>query len=269
MKLDRAFTTKESEQASRELIARYLEGKGYKQRESKPCLVYGRGSGLGSLVSFSTKRWKVTATVQTAPSADQITNVIGTFDINTTGQMVTKKERDFWEKELDGLIASVNGFNTDITPIAKIEEKLKLERRFNEGANWFFWIAGLSLINSIILFVGGKWNFLIGLGIPQVIYGISLGIAKEVGPDTGIVILIIVFAVDVIIAGVFVLFGILAKHYKWGFIVGMIVYALDGLIFLIVPDFLSIGFHLFVLYGLYNGLKAFGQIKQSDSALAA
>ena len=37
-----------------------------------------------------------------------------------------------------------------------IEEKLKTERRFKSGANWFFWIAGLSIINSIILLAGGK-----------------------------------------------------------------------------------------------------------------
>jgi hypothetical protein len=268
MKLERAFTTRESEQASRELIAKYLEGKGYKQRESEPCLVYERGSALSSLFSFSAKHWKATVMVQTTPTADQLTNVVATFDINTTGQMVIKKERDFWEKELDGLIASANGFNADMTPTAKLKEKLRLERRFNEGAKWFFWIAGLSVVNSIILFAGGKWNFLIGLGITQLIDGISIIIAKEVGPNAGMVIRAIALGVNVIIAGIFVLFGILAKRYKWGFIVGMIVYALDGLIFLMVPDFLSIGFHLFVLYGLYGGLKAFGQVKQSDSALA-
>jgi len=269
MKLDRTFITKENEQTSRELIASYLESKGYTQRESKPCLVYERGSGLGSLLSPFTKHWKVTATVQIKPNADQTTNIVATFNINTTGQIVIKKERDFWKKELDGLVASAHGFNADITPTAKLEEKLRLEKRSSEGANWFFWIAGLSLVNSIILVTGGRWNFLIGLGITQLIDGVSIGIAKELGPDAGIVIRIIAFAINVVVAGVFVLFGILAKRYKWGFIVGMIVYALDGLIFLMVPDLLSIGFHLLALYGLYSGLKAFGQLKQDNSVLAA
>ena len=36
----------------------------------------------------------------------------------------------------------------------------------------------------------------------------------------------------------------------------MLLYALDGLIFLWVQDWLSLGFHAFVLYGLYRGLDA-------------
>ena len=33
------------------------------------------------------------------------------------------------------------------------------------GANWFYWIAGLSLINSVITLVGGKISFVLGLAV--------------------------------------------------------------------------------------------------------
>jgi hypothetical protein len=140
-----------------------------------------------------------------------------------------------------------------------LEEKLRLKNRFNNGAGWFFWIAGLSLVNSIILLAGGRWNFLIGLGLMQVIDGI----ASEVAIETGSIVKLIAFIADLLIAGVFVAFGVLArKGYRWSFVVGMIVYALDGAIFLLVPDFLSIGFHLFALFCLYGGLQA--HIKLSE-----
>ena len=50
-----------------------------------------------------------------------------------------------------------------------IEGKLKIESKFKSGASWFFWIAGLSIINSIILLAGGQWNFIVGLGVTQII----------------------------------------------------------------------------------------------------
>jgi hypothetical protein len=130
------------------------------------------------------------------------------------------------------------------------------------------WIAGLSIINSIIILVGGNINFLVGLGITQLIDGISIGIVREIAPDAELVIRGVAFILDLLIAGIFVIFGILAKKHKWAFIVGMIVYALDGLVFLLAPDFLSIGFHLFALYGLYSGLRAFGKLKQQELSVA-
>src|SRR5216117_2936789 len=39
--------------------------------------------------------------------------------------------------------------------------------QLKSGASWFYWIAGLSLINSIVAFTGGQWAFLFGLGITQ------------------------------------------------------------------------------------------------------
>lgn len=51
----------------------------------------------------------------------------------------------------------------------KIKERLELETRLNSGAGWFYWIAGLSLLNSIIMLSGSDLYFVIGLGITQII----------------------------------------------------------------------------------------------------
>jgi len=143
-----------------------------------------------------------------------------------------------------------------------IENKLKFENQLKSGAGWFFWIAGLSLVNSIVLLAGSEWSFIIGLGITQFIDAIGLEIAKEIGSLGNI----FAFILDIIIAGVFIVFGIFArKKHNWSFIIGMILYALDGFLFLLVQDFLSIGFHVFALFCIYKGFQANRTIKRSEA----
>jgi nitroreductase len=127
------------------------------------------------------------------------------------------------------------------------EEKLRVESRARSGANWFFWIAALSLINSIATMAGSDWGFIIGLGITQVFDAIG----AEFGARA------VTFVLSVLAAGVFVLFGVFAhKQHSWSYIVGMVLYALDGLLFLAVGDILSVGFHVFVLFWMFNGYRA-------------
>ena len=144
-----------------------------------------------------------------------------------------------------------------------VEEKLKIESQFKSGADWFFWIAGLSLLNSAILFTGSQWGFMIGLGITQIIDAVGLVISEEIGVAGKI----IAFVFDVIVAGTFVAFGVFSRRrYKWAFIVGMILYAMDGLIFLLVRDFLSIGFHVFALFFIFGGFKAIKKLDELETS---
>lgn len=133
----------------------------------------------------------------------------------------------------------------------------RLQRQVKSGADWFFWIVGLSIINSLALALGGKWSFLIGLGSTQFVDGFINALAVEFGPPIQTIIRILGLVISVIIAGVFALFGLLArKGHKWSFIVGMMLYALDGIIFLLVGDLASLGFHLFALFWISVGLRA-------------
>ncbi|UCD20058.1 MAG: hypothetical protein JSU64_02665 [candidate division WOR-3 bacterium] len=128
-----------------------------------------------------------------------------------------------------------------------IEEKLKIESRARNGANWFFWIAALSLINSIITMTGNDWGFIIGLGVTQIFDAIG----AELGARA------VAFGFNVFVAGVFVFFGVFARRRRnWSYIIGMILYAFDGLLFLAAGDILSIGFHVFVLFWIFNGFQA-------------
>lgn len=136
-----------------------------------------------------------------------------------------------------------------------IEERLQVKNNRKSGADWFFWIAGLSLINTAILLSGSDWSFIVGLGITQ--------FADVIIGQLGTTGMIVALVFDIICAGIFVAFGVFArKGHNWSFIVGMILYALDGLLFIMVQDWLSMGFHAFALYSIYNGYQANQQLSK-------
>ena len=145
-----------------------------------------------------------------------------------------------------------------------IQHRLQLEQRFRSGANWFFWIAGLSLLNSVMLHSGSNWSFIVGLGITRLIDAVALNSA------TGPMATAIALALDAFVAGFFVLFGVLArKRYIAAFVIGMILYAADGLLFLMVKDWLSMGFHVLALVFIFKGLTACRELTRLEADLAA
>jgi len=46
-----------------------------------------------------------------------------------------------------------------------------LEQRCKSGARWFFWIAGLTIVTSLMALSGGGYAFFLSLGITQFIDG--------------------------------------------------------------------------------------------------
>jgi hypothetical protein len=98
------------------------------------------------------------------------------------------------------------------------------------------------------------------LGITQIVDAIAWELKNTEGMNLDY----IFFVVSLFISGVFVIFGYFSRTRMIGvYITGMILYALDGLIFFLVSDWLSIGFHIFVLYSLYGGLKALKSINDA------
>ena len=124
------------------------------------------------------------------------------------------------------------------------------------AASWFYWIAALSLVNSISAFTGSDWRFILGLGITQIIDALGQDIEGS-GKFIALVL-------DLVAAGVLVLFGVFGgKGHLWAFIVGMVLFALDGVIFLLAQDWIGVAFHAFVLYCFVRGFQACRALKAS------
>ena len=112
-----------------------------------------------------------------------------------------------------------------------------------------------------MLLIGKDWGFILGLGITQFIDALGALVAENVGIIGNIV--AIVF--NVMIAALFVVFGIFAKkRYNGAFIIGMILYSLDSLLSLLIGDLFGFGFHIFALFCIYGGFKAAKKLSQME-----
>ncbi len=143
----------------------------------------------------------------------------------------------------------------------------QLHARGTSGAGWFYWIAALSLINSVILLSGGDRHFVVGLGVTLISDSIAKAVADE-NPEIATVAKGIAFGFDLFVAAIVCLFGWLSRRPILPiFVLGMILYLLDGLIYLMVGDWMSVGFHVFVLLGMWSGFNAYREMKQIKAAL--
>ncbi len=137
---------------------------------------------------------------------------------------------------------------------AQVNERIAVSKmmaaaRAKAGAKWFYWIAALSMINSIVMITGGNLHFVVGLGITSVVDAM----AKKVGSAGSVLDLVI----NGFVAGIFALLGTFAvKVQRWAFVLGMALYAMDGLLLLGVKDFFGLAFHAWALYAIYRGYTA-------------
>jgi hypothetical protein len=142
------------------------------------------------------------------------------------------------------------------------QEIAKLEQALKSGAHWFYWIAGLSLVNSVIQLLGSDRSFIVGLGVTQVVDAIAKAGSDDAGGVAATVIRGIALLIDLFVAGIFVLLGWQAgKRRGWAFVVGIVLYLLDGLIFLLVQDWMSLAFHAFALFGLWTGYSSLRKLR--------
>lgn len=163
-----------------------------------------------------------------------------------------------------GTISSAAAPEAQLTAaqVQQLQARDRLVRQFRGGASWFYWIAGLSVVNSLIWWIGGGWSFLAGLAFTQLADGFLSALGAELGGSGGIAAIVVGVTTSLIISSVFCLFGYFAHQgNSWAFYAGMAIYALDALLFLVFGVFLSFGFHLFALFGLYRGLRALGKLR--------
>ena len=140
-------------------------------------------------------------------------------------------------------------------------ERQQLEQRMKSGANWFYWIAALSLVTSFISLAGGGWAFLVSLGVTQFVDAVANVGAERLG--VGVKIVALVF--DFVAAGLFALFGYFAgKRHTWAFVVGMGLYLLDAVVCLLIGFWLGLAFHGFALYSIYGGYRAAASLSEVE-----
>ncbi len=128
------------------------------------------------------------------------------------------------------------------------------ERQAQIGGDWFFWIAGLSLVNSVLGLIHSPIGSLFGLGTTDVI--------DAVGTSVGGSGRMISLGLDVLVAGVFAVFGVFARRgAKWAFITGAVFYLLDALVVLLLTrQYLEVAAHAYALYRIFQGFQGAQQM---------
>src|SRR5207247_2823988 len=146
-------------------------------------------------------------------------------------------------------------------PSNLLEQKLRAEAVVKAAAGWFLWVAALSVVNSFLSMSGSGIRFIFGLGTAQIIDAL----AHQAG-SSGMVLDLII---NGFVAGVLLLFWSFArKGEKWAFIVGMALYAVDGLILLSLKDALGTAFHAYALYRMYRGIAVIPVLQRIEQAMA-
>jgi hypothetical protein len=131
-----------------------------------------------------------------------------------------------------------------------------LARTARLGSRWFYWIAVLSLINTLLFCGGAPIRIALGLGFTQLIDVV----VRSVLPEPPYLSL----AVDVIIAAAFISFGYLSGHGEiWAFVTGLVLYLCDALLYVVLMflgkspvTIVAIIWHGIACYFLWKGLQA-------------
>jgi uncharacterized membrane protein len=146
-------------------------------------------------------------------------------------------------------------------PPQAISETAKQAQLVRSGANWFIWIAGLSLVNSVLFAIGSNWAFFLGLGATQFVDAFG----KEI--ITGTTGQVLALVVDVLIAGIFVGIAAVSRNgVVWAFIVGMVLIVIDALLLAWITDWAAVAFHGLALYFMFRGFQASRRLAALRSA---
>lgn len=138
----------------------------------------------------------------------------------------------------------------------------ELTRRMKSGANNFYWIAALSVINSLVIEFGGNSYFVVGLAATLIVDTFFVELANSFA-EGALVVKLIGLAISIFVAGIFALFGLFANRGKnWAFLVGMALYVLDSLLMLAFQEWMGLVFHGLFLFGLFSGWRALSELKK-------
>jgi len=131
------------------------------------------------------------------------------------------------------------------TPASSPPEAAATPPVVRAAARWFWWIAGLSLVNIVMFQSGSQTSFVMGLGITTISDVVFAG-NRLVG-----------FAIDAIALGFFVWAGFQAQRARlWAFYLGVTVYVLDALIYAYAQDWMPVAFHGLAIFFIVKGILA-------------
>ena len=161
---------------------------------------------------------------------------------------------------------AVTAAEPQATPEAAGEPIEKLAAEAAKAPSWFAWVAILTIVNSVCVLLGLGWSFFLGLGATQVVDAIVMGAREELDPSAAMAVTVVGVLIDLFILGLVALVWWLSKRGSTkAYMVGMVCYGLDGLLFLAFADWFGLAFHAFFLVMM---IKAYGHMRAYHDAMA-
>lgn len=152
---------------------------------------------------------------------------------------------------------------SNLNPAPASPESLVASR--DSGANWFFWIVGISLVNTIISFfssddsgfaLGLSATLLVDAGVNELIKDGATSLVRAVG-----------LGFDLVIFGFYAWCGVMArKGHSWAFVLGGILFLLDTLLLLLFQSWLGVALHVWALVSIFFGWKSNQQLRRAGIA---
>jgi len=125
-------------------------------------------------------------------------------------------------------------------------KRVALVRRVRSGGRWFYWIAGFSAVNFVFFFMGSSTGFALQ-GILEDVAGPSLA-----------------WTAHVAVIAFFAFLGVRATAgAQWAFVLGGLVYTIDGLILLLVGDWIGIVVHAIALFAIVSAIISLRQLRST------
>ena len=153
------------------------------------------------------------------------------------------------------LVVSALAQGPDPATLARVE----LVKRVENGGRWFYWIAGLSAVNFVLFLMDSDSGFALGTAIDWFFQVIL----EEVADPS------LAWIPHVAVIALFAFFGRRATGgAQWAFIVGGLVYAADGLLFLLVQDWLGIAVHAFALFAIVSATISLRRLRSAPLVVA-
>lgn len=144
-----------------------------------------------------------------------------------------------------------------------VAQETSWQNQMKGGAYWFYWIAALSFVNSLLVYFGVNWNFFLGLGVTQVI---TVQMSNSASSP------IVILVVNLLVSALFAALGYFASQGKlWAFVIGLILYILDVFSLVLIQDYqnvnyLSVIFHIIAAFLIFRGLLACRRVQLEAAA---
>ncbi len=154
------------------------------------------------------------------------------------------------------------------TPMEQIAAAaLALKAQGDAGANWFFWVAALSLVNTIIAHSGGDRHFIVGLSFTAIVDAIAQIVGKE-NPELATMATVLAVGFSCFVTLVAALFGWMSRK-RWlvAFGIGMAIYVVDGLLYLLLGDIMSAAFHGYALWSMLSGFNSYRKLSTLEEMI--